>query len=391
MAYAQHFGLSRNSPLNFGGENDSKEIIQKVDTDPDVASNIIEQNNNKSNTDNLETKTKSDWDMSDEEYAKKYNDGDIHNPVLDELMIRSNVDYNDYYDEKENADMDSRGERESGKIHPLTGEKILAGYGHDKEDRTGSGFDVNSTYEEDFSKRFDNKGIKSAVDKSHIRQTGKWDATSAKDPSTRNILSQGSIGDFKRSKATTNEKLDVMQEGLSYGGFAPVFGAIPDWINSAVSGGRAAGSLFTGDGMGGKHSKNMAKNFVYGIPGGGDLLSGLAKGKKLHNKMVKPLDNVNKFLKSKGTNTLVANKRIKPTKRGTKRAGTEVFTPDSNLVKNSKLAMNVALKNKNTKFYDATKNALGKNLGGFVSSALSGKGFLKAMSDPIDGTKKDET
>lgn len=391
MAYAQHFGLSRNSPLNVGGPNDSKEIEPKIDTSPSGASSIIEQNNNKSNTDNLETKTKSDWDMSDEEYAKKYNDGDIHNPVLDEVMIRSNVDYNDYYDEKENADMDSRGERESGKIHPLTGEKILAGYGHDKEDRRGPDFDLNNTYEEDIDKRFDDEGIQNAINKSHIRQTGKSHFQDAKDPSTRNILSQGSVGDFKRSPPTVNESLDGLQEVLSYGGFAPMLGAIPDWINSGISGGRAIGSLFTGDGTGAKHSKNMVKNFVYGVPGGGDLLSGLAKGKKLHNKIAKPLDNANKFLKSKGTNTLVANKRIKPLKTGKPRAGTEVFTPDSNLVKNSKLAMNVALKNKNTKFYNATKDALGKNLGGFVSSALSGKGFLKAMSDPIGGTKKDET
>ena len=48
MAYAQHFGLSRNSPLNMGGPNDSKEIEPKIDTNPSEASSVIEQNNNKS-------------------------------------------------------------------------------------------------------------------------------------------------------------------------------------------------------------------------------------------------------------------------------------------------------------------------------------------------------
>jgi hypothetical protein len=48
MAYTQHFGLSRNSPLNMGGGNTSKEIESKVDTNPSEASSIIEQNNKKS-------------------------------------------------------------------------------------------------------------------------------------------------------------------------------------------------------------------------------------------------------------------------------------------------------------------------------------------------------
>tara|TARA_R110001606_G_scaffold12103_1_gene52113 strand:- start:259 stop:1044 length:786 start_codon:yes stop_codon:yes gene_type:complete len=47
MAYAQHFGLSRNSPLNMGGENTSKEIEPKVNTNPGEASSIIEENNKK--------------------------------------------------------------------------------------------------------------------------------------------------------------------------------------------------------------------------------------------------------------------------------------------------------------------------------------------------------
>ena len=47
MAYTQHFGLSRNSPLNMGGDNTSKEIEPKIDTSPEEASSIINQNNEK--------------------------------------------------------------------------------------------------------------------------------------------------------------------------------------------------------------------------------------------------------------------------------------------------------------------------------------------------------
>ena len=47
MAYTQHFGLSRNSPLNMGGDNTSKEIEPKIDTSPEQASSIIDQNNEK--------------------------------------------------------------------------------------------------------------------------------------------------------------------------------------------------------------------------------------------------------------------------------------------------------------------------------------------------------
>ena len=49
MAYTQHFGLSRNSPLNMGGDNTSKEIETKIDTSPEKASSIIDQNNAKYN------------------------------------------------------------------------------------------------------------------------------------------------------------------------------------------------------------------------------------------------------------------------------------------------------------------------------------------------------
>ena len=47
MAYTQHFGLSRNSPLNMGGDNTSKEIEPKIDTSPKEASSIISQNNSR--------------------------------------------------------------------------------------------------------------------------------------------------------------------------------------------------------------------------------------------------------------------------------------------------------------------------------------------------------
>ena len=47
MAYTQNFGLSRNSPLNMGGDNISKEIEPKINTSPEQANSIISQNNSR--------------------------------------------------------------------------------------------------------------------------------------------------------------------------------------------------------------------------------------------------------------------------------------------------------------------------------------------------------
>jgi len=46
--------------------------------------------------DDLEYKTQSERGMSDAEYAKYFGEGSIHRPNLDEVVVRSDVDYNQY-------------------------------------------------------------------------------------------------------------------------------------------------------------------------------------------------------------------------------------------------------------------------------------------------------
>ena len=95
MPYTQRFGLSRLSPLN---------LTEKEEENP--ASDIIENNNNKSNSnftiDGTEYKTQSEWGMSDAEYAKHFEDDNIHDPTLDEVVIRQGVDYEKNPDFEEN-------------------------------------------------------------------------------------------------------------------------------------------------------------------------------------------------------------------------------------------------------------------------------------------------
>ena len=76
MSYVQRFGLSRKSPLS--NENESKTPSSDVFGD-------------------LDYKTQSERGMSDSEYRDQYEMGNIHNPVLDGVIMRSGVDYDDFY------------------------------------------------------------------------------------------------------------------------------------------------------------------------------------------------------------------------------------------------------------------------------------------------------
>ena len=97
MPYLQRFGLSRLSPLNMTEKEEEK----------NPASEIIEDNNNESNSDLAEFKTQSERGMSDSEYRDQYEMGNIHNPTLDGVIIRSGVDYDDFYNKYgEDADFE---------------------------------------------------------------------------------------------------------------------------------------------------------------------------------------------------------------------------------------------------------------------------------------------
>ena len=113
MAYTQHFGLSRNSPLNMGGENTSKEIEPKTDTSPEKANSIIDQNNEKivnmtpnvSEQEAQEVRNKSDetrlqnksylknWEELDPK-TKAYNDYQSNRPENQSLLEKVKYNFN---------------------------------------------------------------------------------------------------------------------------------------------------------------------------------------------------------------------------------------------------------------------------------------------------------
>ena len=65
--------------------------------------------------------------------------------------------------------------------------------------------------------------------------------------------------------------VDKVQLGLSVAGQTPVFGAIPDLVNTGISGGRAIRARLKGDKEGAKkHLKKAVVSGVSSIPGPGD-------------------------------------------------------------------------------------------------------------------------
>lgn len=231
MPYSQRFGLSRLSPLNMTEKEEEK----------NPASEIIEDNNNKSNSnftiDGTEYKTQSEHGMSDSEYRDQYEMGNIHNPNLDGVIIRSGVDYDDFYNK----------------------------YGEDAD------------FEEHMKKNLGPDLYKRSLAENFT-----------KDPYYKDIMNKG-LGTTNRKafNADVNEGLDAMQEGLDYAGmvFPPA-----DLANVGISTLRGGASILSGDFEGaGKHGKRALKSGVSTIPIFGDTFAAGTKLAKL-----------NKFGQSKG-------------------------------------------------------------------------------------------
>ena len=207
MPYTQHWGISRNafqSPL----KQDEK-ITEEVDTSTETPSvDIIEQNNDIADSG---YKTQSEHGMSDAEYAKYFKEGSIHNPVLDEVFIRSGVDYDENPDYEENL------------------KKNLSA----------------SEYKRTLSEDFKN------------------------DPYRNELLHKGMYGRSDYSSAsnivpipTAKEALDFTQEALDYGGmiFPPAY-----MLNVGISGVRGVGAL-VGGGDYNKHFTRAGQSAFYTIP-----------------------------------------------------------------------------------------------------------------------------
>jgi hypothetical protein len=215
MSYVQRFGLSRKSPLS--NENESKTPSSDVFGD-------------------LDYKTQSERGMSDSEYSDQYEMGNIHNPVLDGVIMRSGVDYDDFYNK----------------------------YGED------------ANFEEHMKKNLTPEEYKRSLAENF-----------SKDPYYEDIMRKGLEGRSDYSSASNiipTPSVDDVQAGLDY---ASVIDPTPlsDGLNLAISGTRAGIAAATGDVQGAKRfgKKALASGF-YMIPGTD----------------VGKLGKLNKFGKSKG-------------------------------------------------------------------------------------------
>tara|TARA_R100001369_G_C3295593_1_gene164758 strand:+ start:14 stop:1204 length:1191 start_codon:yes stop_codon:yes gene_type:complete len=88
------------------------------------------------------------------------------------------------------------------------------------------------------------------------------------------------------SKQTVENTLDNTQSLLGVGGFTPGYGFFSDAANSAISAGRGFGAMLGyGDKSAGEHFKEAGKSAFYSVPGYGDVaaLSKFTKGSKMIN------------------------------------------------------------------------------------------------------------
>lgn len=208
MPYAQRFGLNRLSPLS---------MTEKEEKNP--ASDIIENNNNKSNSnftiDGTEYKTQSEHGMSDSEYRDQYEMGNIHDPTLDTVMMRGGVDYDAFYNK----------------------------YGEDAD------------FEEHMKKNLSPEEYKRSLTENF-----------SKDPYYDQIMSKG-LGTTNTKAFNKKASLDDLQTSLDYVSMIDPT-PISDGINLGISGVRGAHAYATGDMEGAKRfgKKALASGF-YMIPG----------------------------------------------------------------------------------------------------------------------------
>lgn len=331
MPYSQSFGLSRLSPLNKEEE--------KSDTPAD---DIIQDNNNNSNSsfdiDGMEYKTQSEWGMSDAEYAKHFKDDNIHDPTLDEVVVRQGVDYEENPDFEEN--------------------------------------------------------LKKNLSKSEYQRLNSGNP----DPYKKDLLHKGTYGRSDYSSAgniiptpTGTEILDGTQEVLGGAGMIPMFGAVPDLINSGVYGARSAFAGMTGDTEGAKKfGKKSAASLGFAVPIIGDGAAATVKGSKLLNKFL-PKSNPfsigkDKFAKVWGGTGKSGKLHKQKWNWGKETKGANMLSGENTLGNVSRGAFNWAFrKGKDTKKSQMINSFLpsmfgqkaNKEIAGTISSNLSGKALAK--------------
>tara|TARA_R110000822_G_scaffold120883_1_gene254520 strand:- start:34 stop:1335 length:1302 start_codon:yes stop_codon:yes gene_type:complete len=278
MAYAQHFGLSRNSPLSKSysdklkdGDIEPSESDKKWGyTGPDGQVTGTEYSDPKSEYNTVGAgKGRGAWDPKGGSDEK----GGYSEAVFTDKELS---------DAKERVDLKT-------KIDQVKGGETWKNSKYNKNPKLGFNEDGQATYNSRGDKMFlgDEDVTKEYYEK-HNKAGGK--------------------------NQTFSNQLDYVQDGLGVLGFTPGYGAFADGANSLLSGFRGVGSLLgakSDDGTTtGGHFKNMLKHGMYAVPVAGDLAAA-AKIKK-YTKYLPTTKKITDY--TKGLN--LTNKTYGKTKKG---------------------------------------------------------------------------
>ena len=278
MAYAQHFGLSRNSPLSKSysdklkdgdiepSENDKKwgysgsggYVTGTEYSDPKSEYNTVGGG-----------KGRGTWDPKGGSDGK----GAYSEAVFTDKELS---------DAKKTVDLKT-------KIDQVKGGETWKNSKYNKNPKLGFNEKGEATYNSRGDKMFlGDKDVTEEYYKKHNKAGGK--------------------------NQTFSNQLDYVQDGLGVLGFTPGYGAFADGANALLSGFRGVGSLLgakSDDGTTtGGHFKNMIKNGMYAVPVAGDALA-LSKANK-YTKYLPTTKKINDY--TKGLN--LTNKTYGKTKKG---------------------------------------------------------------------------
>jgi len=169
-------------------------------------------------------------------------------------------------------------------------------------------------------------------------------------------------------KQTWGNTLDYAQEALGVLGFTPGYGAFADGANALLSGFRGVGSFLGAKSEGkttGDHFKNMAKNAFYAIPAIGDTAAAVGKGNKYLNAVSKfPLgQNLYKYSKnSNKVNKVVSKiKKSKVPGKAPYTNFTNILSPESKTRNFLRGSAGFASGKNNNMFGKGVESLLGKN------------------------------
>jgi len=186
-------------------------------------------------------------------------------------------------------------------------------------------------------------------------------------------------------KTSLNSGLDAVQEGLDYAGLATGVGAIPDVFNSLLGGIRGSADYLSGGDDYSKHFKRAGKSLLYAAPLIGDsamVANKLSKFSKLNKKFNVPrnlLTNTSGFLTNKNL-----SKAIQTTSKGTKKrpSGEKLLSFGEGVFNNTARGIgNFAFrKNKNTQIYNQSKRFLNSTGLNSKLSSLGAEQFGKLTS-----------